>query len=223
MIPPTKNGLNTMALVSMMQKAIRRGLEVQAMQAAVEIHQTSRAFCTMICNRLQVIAHEDSDCLSAPWIVPFVRTATAQAVEWYDAAKLGRSRMPIGNAIRMLARGPKSRTGDHFQAAVGLAAELEGFVPTIPEWTADNHTLAGKRQGRGLEYFRTVSTVLIPPPAELDLYEAEAYRLWAVRDACKSGVGGSRLTKHKHAARSSTQQTALDLADLEPQTRKAKK
>jgi hypothetical protein len=185
MIPPTKNGLNTMALISMMQKSIRRGLEVEAMQAAIEIHQTSRAFCTMISNRLQVIAHEDSDCLAAPWIVPFVRTATAQAIEWYEAAKLGRSRMPIGNAIRMLARGPKSRTGDHFQAAIGLAAELEGFVPIIPEWTADSYTLAGKRQGRGLEYFSTVSTVLIPSPAEPDPYESEAYRLWALRDARK--------------------------------------
>ena len=211
MIPPTKNGLNTMTLISMMQKSIRRGLEVEAMQAAVEIHQTSRAFCTMICNRLQVIAHEDSDCLAAPWIVPFVRTATAQAIEWYDAAKLGRSRMPIGNAIRILARGPKSRIGDTFQAAIGLAADLEGFVPTIPDWAYDQHTLAGKRQGRGLDYFRTVSTQLVPPAAEPDPYESEAYRLWALRDARK-----------QHAeSRGATQQTALDLEDLDQHASKA--
>jgi hypothetical protein len=129
--------------------------------------------------------------------------------------------MPIGNAIRMLARGPKSRQGDTFQAAIGLAADLEGFVPAIPDWAYDQHTLEGRRQGRGLEYFRTVSTVLVPPPAEPDPYETEAYRLWALRDASKRGAGGNRSTKRKHAARAATQQTVLDLEHLDPGARKA--
>jgi hypothetical protein len=221
MIPPTKNGLPAMGVLSALQKLIRRGLELEAMRMAVELHQTSRNFAKMVCNRLEVIAHEDIDTQASPWIVPFVNVAAAQAMLWYDADKLGRSRMPIGNAIRMMARAPKSRQGDHFQAAVGQAAELEHYVPTIPEWANDGHTLAGKRQGRGLDYFRTVSTVLIPPPAAPDPYEAEAYRLWALRDTRKSGAGVNRQTKRKHAARGATQQTALDLGDLGPRARKA--
>jgi hypothetical protein len=39
----------------------------------------------------------------------------------------------------------KSREGDHFGAAIGLRAQLEGFAPTIPDWANDRHTLAGKR------------------------------------------------------------------------------
>lgn len=211
MIPPTIHGLPAMGCVSALQKFIRRSMEREAMEVAVELHATSKSFAKMVCNRLEVISHEDIDTGAAPWIVPFVRTAVAQSMDWYDAAKLGRSRMPIGNAIRLMCRADKSREGDHFQASVGQAADLEGYVPTIPEWANDGHTLAGKRQGRGLEYFRAVSTVLVPQPAASDPYEAEAYRLWALRDA----------RKHDAESRGASQQTALDLEDLDPHARKA--
>jgi hypothetical protein len=56
MIPVTKNvGLNAMTCVSAMQKSIRRGLEREAMEFACELMHTSRAFHTMVCNRLEVI------------------------------------------------------------------------------------------------------------------------------------------------------------------------
>ena len=42
---------------------------------------TSKAFHSMVCNRLEVICHEDLDTLAAPWIVPFVATALAQSKE----------------------------------------------------------------------------------------------------------------------------------------------
>src|SRR5688500_11540318 len=121
MIPPTKNGLPALVCVSAMQKCIRRGLELEAMQFACELLHTSKAFCTMVTNRLEIISHEDIDTASQPWIVPFVRASCEQARAWYDPDKLGKARMPIGNAIRMMCRALKSREGDHFQAAVGLA------------------------------------------------------------------------------------------------------
>ena len=55
-----------MACVSAMQKAIRRGLEREAMEFAVELMHTSQAFHSMVCNRLEVICHEDLDTLAAP-------------------------------------------------------------------------------------------------------------------------------------------------------------
>ena len=70
MIPDTKNGLPAMACVSAMQKAIRRGLEREAMEFAVELMHTSKAFHSMVCNRLEIICHEDLDTLAAPWVVP---------------------------------------------------------------------------------------------------------------------------------------------------------
>jgi 7-cyano-7-deazaguanine synthase in queuosine biosynthesis len=66
MIPDTKNGLNAMTCVSAMQKAIRRGMEREAMEFASELMHTSKAFHTMTCNRLEVIRHEDLDTIAAP-------------------------------------------------------------------------------------------------------------------------------------------------------------
>lgn len=180
MIPPTMNNLPAMACLSAMQKCIRRGMEVEAMQFACELLHTSKGFHSMVCNRLEIISHEDIDTEADPRIVPFVKAACDQARGWYDPDKIGRSRMAIGNAIRMMCRAKKSREGDHFHVAVGLASLIEGFVPEIPDWANDQHTLKGKRMGRGLDYFRAESTKL-NPPAPKDKYEDEAYRLWKVR------------------------------------------
>ena len=152
------------------------------MRFAVELHQTSENFATMVCNRLEIISHEDIDSMAAPWIIPYVKSACDQARTLYDPVKLGKSRMAIGNAIRLMSRAPKSRQGDHFHFAADLAALLESYVPTIPDWADDQHTLRGKCLGRGFDYFRKESTRLHPPAAEPDPYEAEAYRLWEVRE-----------------------------------------
>jgi hypothetical protein len=74
----------------------------------------------MVCKRLEIISHEDIDTQANPAIVPFVATAVAQSKLWYDADKLGASRLAIGNAIRLMCRAAKSREGDHFAAAIGL-------------------------------------------------------------------------------------------------------
>ena len=151
------------------------------MEFAVELIHTSKAFHSMVCKRLEIISHEDIDTQADPAIVPFVATAIAQAMRWYDAEKPGASQMAIGNVIRLMCRARKSREGDHFAAAVGLRSMLEGFVPTIPDWANDRHTLAGKKLGRGLDHFRKEGAKLIPPPTADDPYEDEAYRLWAIK------------------------------------------
>ncbi|MET4481212.1 hypothetical protein [Bradyrhizobium sp. F1.13.3] len=180
MIPDTKHGVPAMACVSAMQKAIRRGLEKEAMEFAVELIHTSKAFHSMVCNRLEVIRHEDLDTLAAPWAVPFVATAVAQSRQRY-VSKIGEARLMIGSAIRMMARAPKSRAACHFGAAIGLRSMLEGFAPEIPDWANDQHTLKGKAMGRGLDHFRSEGALLVPPPTEPDPYQDEAYRLWALK------------------------------------------
>jgi replication-associated recombination protein RarA len=178
-IPPTKNGLPAMACVSAMQKCIRRGLESEAMQFAVELIHTSKAQCSMVGNRLMVISHEDIDTATQPHIVPFVATAAAQAKDWYEADNPSKSRLALGNAIRMLCRADKSREGDHFQAAHGLAALLEHFVPKVPDFALDMHTMKGKRMGRGLQHFLEEGCKLEPAPQIEDKYKPEAIRLWS--------------------------------------------
>lgn len=190
MIPNTRNNLPAMGCLSAMQKCIRRGLEMEAMQFAVELHTTSKNFAAMVCNRLEIISHEDIDSMVAPWVIPYVRASCEQARAWYDPEKLGKSRMAIGNCIRLMCRAPKSRQGDHFHVVAGLRSILEGFVPTIPDWADDQHTLRGKRLGRGLQYFRDESTKLHPAPAEADPYEDEAYRLWDLKQRQARRQGG---------------------------------
>ncbi|KRQ01841.1 hypothetical protein AOQ72_10520 [Bradyrhizobium yuanmingense] len=180
MIPDTRNGLPAMACVSAMQKAIRRGMEREAMEFAVELIHTSKAFHTMVCNRLEVVCHEDLDALAAPHVFPFVAASLAASRERYSKS-IGEARLMIGNAIRLMCRSPKSRAGCHFAAAIGLRSLLEDFAPTIPDWAYDQHTLAGKKLGRGLDHFRKEGAKLVPPPTAADPYEDEAYRLWAIK------------------------------------------
>ena len=188
MIPPTKNGLPSMACVSAMQKAIRRGLEVDAMRFAVELMHSRQAQFTMVINRLRIIAHEDIDSVAAPWAVPYVLSCYPQAVEAYKKKpeNPGEARMIIGNMIRVLCAAPKSRVADHFQASIGLASLLEGYVPEIPDWANDKHTRVGKKLGRGLDHFRQESAKLIDPSTKTrvpeDQYAQEAYRLWELKE-----------------------------------------
>ena len=77
MIPDTRSGLPSMACVSAMQKAIRRGMEREAMEFACELMHTSKAFHSMVCNRLEVICHEDLDIIAAPHVFPFVAASLA--------------------------------------------------------------------------------------------------------------------------------------------------
>jgi hypothetical protein len=122
MIPDTKSGLPAMACVSAMQKAIRRGLEREAMEFAVELMHTSKAFHSMVCNRLEVICHEDLDTLAAPHVFPFVAASLAASRDRYSKS-IGEARLMVGNVIRMMARAPKSRAGCHFAAAIGAAVD----------------------------------------------------------------------------------------------------
>jgi replication-associated recombination protein RarA len=172
-----------MACASAMQKAIKRGMEREAMRFAVELMHTSKAYHSMVCNRLEVICHEDLDTLAAPHVFPFAAASLAASRDRY-AKSVGEARLMVGNAIRMMARAPKSRAGCHFAAAIGLRAQLEGFAPEIPDFALDMHTMK-KAMGRGLSHFRKEGAKLIPEPTEPDLYIEEAYRLWAIKQRSK--------------------------------------
>jgi replication-associated recombination protein RarA len=108
-------------------------------------------------------------------------TARASAT----TTRIGEARLMIGNVIRIMCRSPKSRAGCHFAAAIGRRSMLEQFAPTIPDWANDQHTLAGRKLGRGLDHFRKEGAKLVPSPTADDPYEDEAYRLWAIKQQGK--------------------------------------
>jgi hypothetical protein len=181
-MPPTLNKLEPLVVVSCLQKAIRRADERLAMQCAVELAESSKTYLSMLLNRLRIILHEDLDVVSRPDIIAGVE-ATIQQIETIrsDPKKKSKVRMLLGTIIRIMARAPKSREGDHFHVAVGRPV-VNGQPPIIPDWAYDKHTGQGRRQGRGLEHFREVSTRLVPPPRDKDPYEDEAYAIWAAED-----------------------------------------
>lgn len=50
-----------------------------------------------------------------------------------------------------------------------------------PDWANDQHTIAGRKLGRGLEPFRKEGVKLIPPSTGPNPYIEEAYRLWVLK------------------------------------------
>ena len=58
---------------------------------------------------------------------------------------------------------------------------LEDYAPEIPDYALDMHTMKGKAMGRGLDHFREAGAKLAPPPTGDDPFQAEAYRLWAIK------------------------------------------
>ncbi len=89
--------------------------------------------------------------------------------------------MAIGNAIRLMCRASKSRIGDHFQAAIGLANELEDRVPEVPDCAYDRHTRRGTKARARAGTLSHRGCQAPPPPDTSDPYEDEAYRLFALK------------------------------------------
>lgn len=191
MVPRTINNLAVFDVMSALQKHIRRGEEREAMHCAVEMGHTSKSFLTMLCNRLEIIAHEDIG-LANPQAVLFTATAVEQARRHHDAAKPGKWRLIIGNVILMLCRSPKCREGDHFQAAVGQAALMDGTPPAIPDYAYCMHTAKGQRMKRGVKHFVEEAAQLVPQPKP-DRYAKEAYEVWLRKH--KETPSGSDATR----------------------------
>jgi hypothetical protein len=94
--------------------------EVRQWRFAVELIH-NKSYFMAVTTRLEVISREDIDSGGSLdcALRPDGHEASAAMVR-PDPMKLGRSRLAIGNAIRLMARAQKSREGDHFAATVFL-------------------------------------------------------------------------------------------------------
>jgi len=196
MMPRTLNKLKPLAVLSCLQKAIRRNEERLAMECAVELMSSSKNYFSMTMNRVRIILHEDLDCVNHPHLISGVEL-TLQQIEGirHDPAKASKCRMLMGTIIRMMSRAPKSREGDHFHVAVGRPV-INGVPPELPEWVFDKHTQEGKRQGRGLQHFRESSCMLIPPQSTKDDYEDEAFAIWGAEEKNEPMPFADRIVEH---------------------------
>ena len=154
----TVNGLTADEIISMLQKATRRGLEEDAIDAAYELYLTSRELEHVMWRRLIMIAMED---------IGFGDLQAANIVFTYYQAKdlferdNGDRQLPFIQAIRYLCRCPKERSSSYYVNLQMLKYD-RGHVIDVPDYALDKHTKRGKEMGRDTMYFYTDGDRVFP-------------------------------------------------------------
>jgi replication-associated recombination protein RarA len=174
----TPGGYLNGEVTSALQKAIRRGEEGDALFWATELELAG--YGEYVWNRLRIISVEDVG-VGEPQAVCQV---AALYGFWSDRVKKekaalkneGReippeSRLYLIMAVQVLARAKKCRMVDHaymtFYEGDRTSPEVKREVP---DYALDGHTAAGRRLGRGPEFFLTESSKLENEADLEDLY-----------------------------------------------------
>jgi replication-associated recombination protein RarA len=145
-------------VVSALQKALRRGLQDEALFWSTELDTSGLGeWCW---RRLRVIASEDVG-LAEPGLAAEVR---ALYENWRDAkgprGDTSQGQLFLVHAVLLLARAQKSRIVDHALIVHYRMAEEGIRDRDIPDVALDKHTLAGKKRGRGWPHFWRKGTLL---------------------------------------------------------------
>jgi replication-associated recombination protein RarA len=167
-------------LISAMQKAVRRGLELDAGRWFYELAERGHFYWAL--SRLRVTAFEDIGIADMQSVL-FALKAMEMAKESFKT-KTGSWLQGSSSAILALCRARKCRVSDHFQAVARGEMHSEPDRP-VPDYAYDKHTRKGKAMGRGLDHFREQAARLGPDVVDepgFDPYEERAYEIW------KSGI-----------------------------------
>lgn len=161
----TAGGHNMYEAVSALQKCIRRGMEVEAVYWAQEMESNNR--WRYLWQRLQVISHEDIGPAN-----PQAAIFTYLMAKQYEEQRVRGKLFTLGliNTVVMLCRSPKSRETDHLLSIVYHQADMK---LEVPDFAYDHHTLKGKRQGRGIDFFYD-EAAKISPDADSNQYKEQA-------------------------------------------------
>lgn len=146
----TEKGYPFFEVSSAFQKAIRRGLEDEAMYWAVELALSN--YEEYLWKRMKVICCEDIG-LANPALTPQI---DALYNWWKDQKKKQNQSQPserlfITQAVILLARSPKSRMVCH--ASIYHFRSHHQRRLEIPDYALDQHTKRGKSMGRGIDHF----------------------------------------------------------------------
>lgn len=197
------HGYDLFECISALQKDIRRGNEKEAMYWAMELIPKYEGY---LWRRLVVIVNEDIG-LGKPELLAIIPALRDQFFEFRSRNKDGTCRLILANSILLMSRAPKSRLADEFQR-VSSQAFIQGEKLPIPDYALDNHTRAGKRLGRGVDFWLEHGCLLANPAALDNPYKNEAERLWA-EGKTDAPVWGNAKSKKK-AKSSSPQKTLFD-------------
>lgn len=135
-----KSGNRYDETVSALQKAIRRGLEYEALSYALDLVESGHG--ALVWERLMVIAVEDVG-LAKPEVAVLVNSL-AQAWVWMARPETNLFAL----AIIELCRAPKNRVADDLAYLMSLdRKDATKKVPVLPD-AVDSHTARGKAQLR---------------------------------------------------------------------------
>ncbi len=168
----THGGYRLDEVVSALQKAVRRGLEEEALFWALEMAESG--FGQYLWKRLMVIAAEDIGLADPQALVLTTMgwTATKECTKSFTQAP-GMKVEFLGAVILYLCRAKKNREGDDF-ACYMMERRKRGLRLPIPDFALDEHTDRGRQMGRGEEFWQQESSKLNKPVViEGDKYKAK--------------------------------------------------
>ncbi len=181
----TRNGYAGDEMVAMLQKAIRRGKEEDALHAAYEMYITSPQFEEKLWRRLLCISVEDIGFGNpdAPNLV-YTLFKMRQEFPYND----GDRPMFFVHAIRYLCRQKKERSSDHVKNLLNHEFEV-GTKFEVPDYALDMHTRRGREMGRDVYHFLTEASRVEPyyeteGAAEIGMKNTR--RCWKVRTKAKN-------------------------------------
>ncbi|BDR57748.1 hypothetical protein XA3_01890 [Xylocopilactobacillus apicola] len=167
----TRNGLHGDEVISALQKSIRRGDERAACEFGYEMYITSPQMEEKLWRRLQAISVEDIGMGNAE-AAPLINSLNQMRQNFpYDDTD--RAMMFI-HAIRYLCQSVKDRSSDLLKNII-IKKFAMGYVPEIPDFALDKHTVRGKEMGRGSEHFLEEASKICPR-AKVDNSYQEEYR-----------------------------------------------
>lgn len=154
----TRNGYAGDEMVAMLQKAIRRANEEDALHAAYEMYVTSPQFEEKLWRRLLCISVEDIG-FGNPEAPNLIYTLFKMRQEFpYND---GDRPMFFVHAIRFLCRQAKERSSDHVKNLLNDEF-AKGKKFEVPDYALDMHTRRGRAMGRDVYHFLTVASKVTP-------------------------------------------------------------
>ena len=154
----TRNGLAGDEVISALQKSIRRGNVEAACEFAYEMYITSPQMEEKLWRRLTAISVEDigmGDTMAAVLI-----NNLRQMRKEYAYADGDRPIFFI-HAIRYLCQCEKDRSSDLLKNIV-IKSFAMGYVPEIPDYALDKHTVRGAEMGRDSFHFLNEASKVTP-------------------------------------------------------------
>lgn len=154
----TRNGLAGDEVISALQKSIRRSKVEQACEFAYEMYITSPQMEEKLWRRLVAISVEDIG-MGEPMAAIMINNLREMRKE-YSYADGDRAIFFI-HAIRYLCQCEKDRSSDLLKNIM-IKSFAMGYVPEIPDYALDKHTVRGAEMGRDSFHFLNEASMVIP-------------------------------------------------------------